>query len=108
MLIKIDATPDRRAEIQGLVEIFRGRIVDVSPEQMMIEISGQEKKIEAFIDAVRPYGIRELARTGRIALVRGSRPARPARGEAAVGQRPPNVARRRRRRDTPACDGARQ
>ena len=77
MLIKIDARPDRRAEIQGLVQIFRGRIVDVSPEQMMIEISGQERKIEAFIDAVRPYGIRELARTGRIALVRGSRPVAP-------------------------------
>ena len=44
----------------------------------MIEISGQEKKIEAFIEAVRPYGIRELARTGRIALVRGSRPSRDA------------------------------
>jgi acetolactate synthase-1/3 small subunit len=72
MLIKIDATPDRRAEIQGLVQIFRGRIVDVSPEQLLIEISGPEKKIEAFIEAVRPYGIRELARTGRIALVRGS------------------------------------
>jgi acetolactate synthase-1/3 small subunit len=72
MLIKIDATPDRRVEIQGLVEIFRGRIVDVGPEQMMVEIAGQEKKIEAFIEAVRPYGIRELVRTGRIALVRGS------------------------------------
>jgi len=75
MLIKIDAPPDRRAEIQGLVEIFRGRTVDVSPEQMMVEIAGQEKKIEAFIEAVRPYGIRELARTGRIALVRGSQAA---------------------------------
>jgi acetolactate synthase-1/3 small subunit len=74
MLIKLDATPDRRQEIQGLVEIFRGRVVDVSPEHMMIEIAGQERKIEAFIEAVRPYGIRELARTGRIALVRGSRP----------------------------------
>lgn len=73
MLIKVDATPDRRSEIQGLVQIFRGRVVDVSPEQMMIEISGQEKKIEAFVDAIRPYGIRELARTGRIALVRGCR-----------------------------------
>jgi acetolactate synthase-1/3 small subunit len=72
MLIKIDATPEHRAEVLGLVEIFRGRIVDVSPEQLMIEISGQERKIEAFVDAVRPYGIRELARTGRIALVRGS------------------------------------
>jgi acetolactate synthase-1/3 small subunit len=71
MLIKIDATPDRRAEIQGLVAIFRGRIVDVGSEQLMVEISGQERKIEAFIEAVRPYGIRELARTGRIALVRG-------------------------------------
>src|SRR5258707_10702575 len=61
MLIKIDATPELRSEIQGLVAIFRGRVVDVSSEQMMIEISGQERKIEAFIDAVRPYGIRELA-----------------------------------------------
>ena len=89
MLIKVDATPERRAEIQGLVEIFRGRIVDVGPEQLMVEIAGQEKKIEAFIEAVRPYGIRELARTGRIALVRGSRPpaadapATPAANEAA-------------------------
>jgi acetolactate synthase-1/3 small subunit len=74
MLIKVDAVPERRAEIQGLVEIFRGRVVDVGPEQLMLEISGQERKIEAFIDAVRPYGIRELARTGRIALVRGSLP----------------------------------
>ena len=74
MLIKVRVGADRRAEVQGLVQIFRGRVVDVSPEQMMIEISGQEKKIEAFIDVVRPYGIIELARTGRIALVRGSRP----------------------------------
>jgi acetolactate synthase-1/3 small subunit len=74
MLIKVDAPPERRAEIQGLVEIFRGRVVDVSREQMMIEISGQERKVEAFVEAVRPYGIRELARTGRIALVRGSGP----------------------------------
>jgi acetolactate synthase-1/3 small subunit len=71
MLIKIDAPPTQRLELQGLVQIFRGRIVDVGPEQMMVEISGQEKKLEAFIDAVRPYGIRELARTGRIAMVRG-------------------------------------
>ena len=49
------------------MQIFRGRILDVSPDQLMIEISGQEKKIEAFIEQVRPYGIHELARTGRIA-----------------------------------------
>lgn len=74
-LIKVDAPPSLRAEIQGLVQVFRARIVDVGPEHLMIEISGQEKKIEAFVDQVRPYGIRELVRTGRIALVRGSRPA---------------------------------
>src|SRR4051794_25706144 len=74
MLIKVDAPAERRAEILALAQVFRGRIVDVGPEQVMIEISGQEKKIEAFIELVRPYGIRELARTGRIALVRSGRP----------------------------------
>ena len=73
MLIKIQAPPALRPEISALVQVFRGRIVDVSPDQLMIEISGQEKKIEALIEAVRPYGIQELARTGRIALVRGDR-----------------------------------
>jgi acetolactate synthase I/III small subunit len=87
MLIKIDAPPGLRAEIQALVQIFRGRIADVSPDQLMIEISGQEKKIEAFIEQVRPYGIREVARTGRIALVRGDRPleAERADGSAPTG-----------------------
>ncbi len=74
MLIKVSAPAPVRGEIQALVQIFRGRIVDVSPDLLMIEISGQERKIEAFIEQVRPYGIRELARTGRIALVRGARP----------------------------------
>lgn len=72
MLIQVDAPAERRGEIRGLAQDFRGRIVDVGPEQMMIEVSGPEKKIEAFIELVRPYGIRQLARTGRIALVRDS------------------------------------
>ena len=71
MLIKVKASPEVRAELQSLVQIFRARIVDVSTDELMIEIAGQEKKIEAFVEAVRPYGILELARTGRIALVRG-------------------------------------
>jgi len=70
MLIKVKTPPGKRSEIVELVEIFRGRIVDVSAEQVMIEISGQERKIVAFIEAVRPYGILELVRTGRIALMR--------------------------------------
>jgi len=72
MLLKISAPPgSKRTEVRELVEIFRGRIVDVGPEEVMIEISGREQKIVAFIDRMRPYGIVELVRTGRIAMVRG-------------------------------------
>ncbi|MFP6704428.1 MAG: acetolactate synthase small subunit [Planctomycetaceae bacterium] len=59
-----------RGEIRELVEIFRGKIVDVSRGHVMIEISGQERKLESFIDLVRPYGIIEMVRTGRVALLR--------------------------------------
>ena len=72
MLIKVTAAPEKRNEIVLLVEMFRGRVVDISSENIMIEISGTERKIETFIDLMRPYGILELARTGRIALVRGT------------------------------------
>ncbi len=71
MLIKVNAAGQQRIEIAQLVEMFRARVVDVSSTNLMVEISGQETKIEAFIDLLRPYGIVELARTGRIALVRG-------------------------------------
>jgi acetolactate synthase-1/3 small subunit len=77
MLLKVQATPSRRMEIILLVEMFRGRVVDISSDSLLVEISGQERKIEAFIDLMRPYGILELARTGRIALVRG----RPGQGD---------------------------
>ncbi|MCA8992640.1 MAG: acetolactate synthase small subunit [Planctomycetaceae bacterium] len=70
MLIKIRTEPGRRSEVKELVDIFRARIVDVSSDHVMIEIAGQERKIEAFIEAVRPFGIIEMARTGRIALGR--------------------------------------
>ena len=73
MLIKVEAPPAaKRSEIRELAEIFRGRIVDVGADEVMVEISGQERKIEAFIDLMRPFGIVELVRTGRIAMVRGS------------------------------------
>ncbi len=71
MLIKVQAMPTQRVEISLLVEMFRGRVVDIGTETLVIEISGQETKVVAFIDLMRPYGIIELARTGRIALVRG-------------------------------------
>jgi len=75
MLIKVSApTGTKRSEIRELAEIFRARIVDVGPEELMIEISGRENKVQAFVERMRPYGINELVRTGRIAMVRGSNP----------------------------------
>src|SRR5437764_7789081 len=72
MILKVQSTPGNKSrELRELVEIFRARIVDVGPEELMIEISGRESKIEAFIQRMRPYGILELVRTGRIAMVRG-------------------------------------
>ena len=71
MLIKVSTARGSLSEIRELADIFRGRIVDVAPEMVMIEMSGQERKIEAFIEMMRPFGIIELVRTGRIAMVRG-------------------------------------
>lgn len=70
-LIKIEAVSARRVEIALLVDTFRGRIVDITEETMMVEISGSEDKVEAFINVMRPFGILQMARTGLIALVRG-------------------------------------
>jgi acetolactate synthase I/III small subunit len=71
MLIKVSTSAaGRRTEVRELVEIFRGKIVDVGHAHVMVEISGQESKIEAFIDVMRPFGILELVRTGRVALLR--------------------------------------
>ena len=74
MLIKINTPPGgQRSEVRELTEIFRGRIVDVGESEVMIEIAGQERKLNAFIDLMRPYGIVEMVRTGRIAMVRGKK-----------------------------------
>lgn len=86
MLIKVGANGEDRTEIRELTKIFRGRIVDVSPNEVIVEISGQERKIEAFIDMMRPFGIIELVRTGRIAMVRSvDRPQRGGNLTPAVG-----------------------
>ncbi len=71
MLIKVSAEASVRGQVAQLVDVFRGRIVDVAPDALIIEISGTERKVEAFIELMRPFGIIELARTGRIAMIRG-------------------------------------
>ena len=67
---------DKREEIITLANLFRAKVVDVAPEQLMIELSGTEEKLEAFIELVTPYGIVELARTGVIAMPRGNSTSR--------------------------------
>jgi acetolactate synthase-1/3 small subunit len=86
MLIKVSAAAGGpRTEVRELVEIFRGRVVDVSSSELLIEISGQEHKIEAFIELMRPYGIKELVRTGRIAMVRSAARANNLEASARAG-----------------------
>jgi acetolactate synthase I/III small subunit len=70
-LIKVLAGPERRAEVNGLAEIFRARIVDVASDSLIVEITGTEDKIESMIELLRPIGIVEVVRTGQIAMTRG-------------------------------------
>ena len=71
MLIRVAATPAKRAEVVELAHLFRGKVVDVCRSSVTVELSGPESKLEAFAELVRPYGVRELARTGVIAVQRG-------------------------------------
>jgi acetolactate synthase-1/3 small subunit len=70
MLIAISAPPERRPEILSLIEMFKGKVVDIGPKFVMVEVSGPEAKIEAFINICKPYGIKSVARTGTIAMPR--------------------------------------
>lgn len=72
-LIKVKADTAVRAEIVQIVDIFRGRIVDISKSSLIIEVTGDERKIDALEDSLRPFGILELVRTGKIAMVRGNK-----------------------------------
>ena len=70
VLIKVAPKPENKSEVLRIAEIFRGRIVDSSPRTYTIEVTGDEKKIEAIIDLLKPIGIKEFVRTGKIAIVR--------------------------------------
>ena len=70
LLIKVNTTKAARSEIMEIVHVFRGRIVDISPATMTVEATGTEGKINAIIGMLRPFGIKEIARTGKVALLR--------------------------------------
>ncbi len=71
VLIRVNAEPQHRAEIMRTADIFRARIVDVTPQSFTIEATGDEGKLEALIELLRPMGIQELVRTGKVAIARG-------------------------------------
>ena len=75
-MIKVKADPSRRSDIVDIVSIFRAKIVDVNRETMVIELTGEESKIDALCEVLKDYGIIEIVRTGKIALSRGPIPAK--------------------------------
>ncbi|MFO7859671.1 MAG: acetolactate synthase small subunit [Desulfosalsimonas sp.] len=72
-LVKVNARADHRAEILRITDIFRGQVVDVGMEHFTLKIEGDAEKIEAVLNLLKPFGIREIARTGCVALPRESR-----------------------------------
>ncbi len=76
MLIKVNAEVGNRSDIQQIVETFRGKVVDVSPDSMVVEVTGNEDKMEAIKLLLQHFGIKEIVRTGKIALLRGSKVTR--------------------------------
>jgi acetolactate synthase I/III small subunit len=73
-LIKVKTTPQSRSEIMQIVDIFRANIVDVAAESLTVEVTGDEDKINSLLNLLRDFGIKEVARTGRLAMTRGAVP----------------------------------
>jgi acetolactate synthase-1/3 small subunit len=87
-LIKVKATSATRSEVMQIVDIFRAKIVDVAADSVTVEVTGDENKIDSLLDLLRGFGIKELARTGRIALTRGeTRPLPAKKPPKAKGQK---------------------
>jgi acetolactate synthase-1/3 small subunit len=76
VLIRVNAEPQHRAEILRTGDIFRAKVVDVTPTTLTLEATGDESKLDAIIELLRPMGIQELVRTGKVAIARGSKTAR--------------------------------
>jgi len=74
LLVKVTAPPERRAELMSLGEVFHARVVDLGPDALIFEVVGTAEELESFEELVRPHGIKELVRTGRVGLLRASQP----------------------------------
>jgi acetolactate synthase I/III small subunit len=72
MLAKVHISAAKRSELMQLADVFGAKIVDVVPDAMMVELSGSPDKVDSFLELLRPFGIREMVRTGRVAMVRGA------------------------------------
>jgi acetolactate synthase-1/3 small subunit len=94
VLMRVNAEPQHRAEILRTADIFRAKVVDVTAATFTLEATGDEPKLSAFVELMRPMGIQELVRTGKVAIARGSKTAR-RRAEEPLGK--PADAQRRRR-----------
>ncbi len=79
-LIKVTADQKSRPHLMELVKVFRARVVDVAPESLILEVSGTVDKIDGLLEVLRPFGVLEMARTGRIAMTRGADLLRPPSG----------------------------
>ena len=86
-LMKVNATDQNRSAIIEIVDIFHGEIVDVSPDCVVVEVTGTEDKVDAAFEMLKPYGIREMARTGRVAVTRGRSRTTLEAGDAAWERR---------------------
>ena len=87
-MIKVAVTGADRSHVMQLVDVYRARVVDIGPDSLVIETTGTEDKIDSLLEVLRPYGVVEMVRTGRVAMARGTLPAR----RAAAPSRPAPVA----------------
>jgi acetolactate synthase I/III small subunit len=86
-LITVACPPEKRSELSDLVKLFRAKVVDVSRDTIMVEITGTEGKLEALVELLKPYGVKEMARTGVIAMARGMQPPRDENETKTSGKR---------------------
>jgi len=98
-LVTVGVSAGNRSEVIEIVNLFRGKVVDVAKGSLVVELSGPEEKVEALIELLRPYGIKELARTGVIAMSRGTQTAKDEAAEKA----PPSGGKRKRSLSAPSA-----